>query len=51
MEINMEHYHCAYCGRYIAKHDGITGSECDKNGRPLHLYCGWDCKLEKTIKE
>ena len=53
MEINMEHYHCGYCGKYVDQHEGYYGAATPKGGGPQRIYCGFECcdKLEPELHE
>lgn len=42
MDMDMEHYHCGWCGKYVAPDDGYYG---DAEEQPQQIYCDAKCCL------
>ncbi len=42
-EIDMEHYHCGRCGKYVSDADGFYGAAERADGEPQKIYCDDVC--------
>ncbi len=42
--MDSEHYHCFFCGKYIAPDDGWVGKPGDLG--ESRIYCDWPCQRD-----